>query len=235
MRAWIGILLVAVVSLAGSGCVTYYTEPGLEDYEYFEQEPSAENSPLYGYFPLRPGTFWSYTGSGNEYASFSRSVVSSAGNRYQVREDNGGTVMANVYQITGDAVTLVNSQAEAYGNPNLLNAPATRNQTLLRSPLMVGNSWSNSNEQRSIVDTQARVESPGGIYDECIEVEVRHLSGSGVTHEFYARGIGLVQRVYQSGDTTVFSYLKDYRPSGQARPAPSADDSAAGSGVPYGY
>jgi len=207
--------VMALLAIGAAGCerggVYYDPDADLADYEYIEADAPAEESEVFAYFPLSEGSWWNYGGAGNEYAPFKRSVVARQGNRFQVRDETSGTVVAAVYEIDEDTVRLVASQEEAYADTPLFDAPANRDEVILQTPLTVGTSWWNGNRQRTIVDTSSRVESSGGIYQDCLEVESRSTGSSATTHEFYCRGIGLVQRVFQDGDTTIYSFLKDHK------------------------
>lgn len=193
------------------GCYTYYADPGpdLAAYEYVEYM-APEASAFSAYFPLGAGSEWTYAGVGNEYAPFSRRVVYQRENLAQMREDTGGTVMAKVYRVEPDAVRLIYAQEEAYGDSDMLSAPPNQDQIVLKAPLMAGTTWSNGAERRTIVDDKARVETPGGIYSNCLEIESRSQGSTAVIREFYCPRIGLVERIYQDGDFTVVSYLTDH-------------------------
>ena len=209
MRTFIALLIPMFLA----GCE--YNEEGHYDAHtpperYYEGGGMAVNSEMTTYFPLRQGESWTYGGSGNEYAAFSRQVIARDGNEVHVRESNAGAIIDKVYRVDDRAVTLVYS-AEGYDAKSPLRMRANRDQVILQSPLLAGNQWSNGDEIRRVVNTSARVETPGGIYENCLEIEARVAGTNATTTELYASGIGLVQRVFQSGDSTVFSYLQQHQ------------------------
>ncbi|MCL6611257.1 MAG: hypothetical protein K6T66_06930 [Peptococcaceae bacterium] len=173
-----------------------------------EQRPPAVKPGQY--FPLALGTVWEYLGEGNEYASFTREVIFTAGNRAQVREDNGGTVMAVIYEVTDEAATRVFSQGEVYDRVNLLDRPQSERTVILKAPLQVGTKWKDPNGEREIVDVNAAVNTPAGKFEKCIKVKI---GGKDSTlYEYYREGVGLVKREFISGETRVTSTLKKFSP-----------------------
>ncbi|MEW6244065.1 MAG: hypothetical protein AB1497_07370 [Bacillota bacterium] len=87
------------------------------------------------FFPLSLGSTWDYEGEGNEFASFSRVVLFSDGRRAQVEEDNGGTVLAVIFEATDDAVMRVFTQPEQYERKSLLDEPPNEGTIVLKAPL----------------------------------------------------------------------------------------------------
>ncbi|MDS1029124.1 hypothetical protein RDV78_01225 [Bacillota bacterium LX-D] len=160
------------------------------------------------YFPLTAGSTWEYQGEGNEYASFRRKVLFSDGNFAQIREDNGGTVMAMVLKITEDGIYRVFSQPEAYNDVNLLKEKPNDNTALLKAPLKVGTKWTEPNGEREIVNLKAEVSTPAGKFDNCLKVKISGANSS--VYEYYKQDIGMVYREFVSGDVKVTSSLRKY-------------------------
>lgn len=163
------------------------------------------------YFPLAKGTVWEYQGEGNEYASFSREVLFVEGSRAQVREDNGGTVMAVIFETTPEAVTKVYSQGEVYDRVNLLGRPDNVKTIILKSPLKVGTKWQDPNGEREIVELSATVDTPSGRYDQCLKVKIAGRDST--LYEYFRLGVGMVKREFVSGEARVTSSLKKYSPA----------------------
>lgn len=163
-------------------------------------------------FPLTEGSIWEYEGSGNEYASFTREVLYAEGNRSQVKEDNGGTVSAAVFETTEDAVVRVINRAESYEPENILNSKDEERTVILKAPLKVGTAWHQGDTLCEIVATDATVETPAGVFHDCIKVKKKG-SSDDVVFEYYSKGVGMVKREFISGDIKVTSSLKKYRVS----------------------
>jgi len=170
--------------------------------------PSPETKKPGDFFPLSLGSTWEYEGEGNEYASFSRVVLFSDGRRAQVEEDNGGTVMAVIFEVTDDAVMRVFSRPEQYERKSLLDEPPSESTIILKAPLKVGTSWQDANGTWRIVQVDASVDTPAGTFTDCIKVEWKG-EHSTVT-EYFKQGVGMVKRQFESEGSEVTSSLKRY-------------------------
>ncbi len=204
------IIVVALIAIFSSGCLNQQPEkqgqtpaPGTEEQDKTTKKPGQ-------FFPLALGTTWEYQGEGNEFASFTREVIFASGDRYQTREDTGGTVMAMIYRVTDESVTRIYSEGEVYENINLLDKEPNENTIILKSPLKVGTKWQRESGNCEITDIDASVETPAGKFDNCIEVKI---TGQNSTiYEYYKGGIGLVSREFSSEETKVSSRLKKFTP-----------------------
>jgi len=172
------------------------------------QQPAKQYLNPSDFFPLSVGSTWDYKGEGNEYASFTREVLFASGDRAQIRENNGGTVSAAIFNTSTDTVSRIFFMGEAYGQENFLNTEPKEDIIILKSPLQVGTKWEEPNGNREIVDMNAKVDTPAGIFDECIKVKIS--SKDSTLYEFYKKDIGMVKREFRSGDTVVTSSLKKY-------------------------
>ncbi|NLW91838.1 MAG: hypothetical protein GXY34_09590 [Syntrophomonadaceae bacterium] len=163
------------------------------------------------YFPLKAGSTWTYQGAGNEYASFERQVEYVKNDFAQVREANGGTVSASVYQVTDRAVTRVYTRGESYDSKNILDGGFTSNDNtvIIQGPVKKGSSWQNEdNIKRSIISLQAKMDTPAGSFS-CLHIRMD--GPDYVIHEYYGKGVGLVRREFVSNGETVSSTLESYR------------------------
>lgn len=197
------IILAAVFALSFllAGCAPFgkIADKWQEDKKVIVEKPG-------DYFPLVQGSTWSYLGDGNEYASFNRKVLFTKGNRAQIREDNGGTVVAMVFEVTDEAVTRIFYQGEVYNPKNLLDLQPNENIIILKAPIEVGTKWKESNYEKEIIDINASVDTPLGVYQNCVQIRI---SGEHSTlYEYYKSGVGLVKREFISEDTRVNSILK---------------------------
>ncbi|MHB1127384.1 MAG: TapB family protein [Bacillota bacterium] len=177
-----------------------------------EEQPGNNNTAVApgDYFPLTQGSTWEYEGEGNEYAAFDREVVYVKGNLAQLKEDNGGTVMARVFKTTDNTVTSIFNQGEEYTPQNLLDREPNEQSTILMSPLAVGTKWEEAGVKREIVDIATTVETPAGVFKNCIKVKIVHPGDTSTVYEYFAKGVGTVKEEFISGDTRVTSTLKSY-------------------------
>jgi hypothetical protein len=161
------------------------------------------------YFPLTQGSTWEYLGEGNEYASFNREVIFVEGNRAQVKEDNGGTVSASVFETTDEAVTRIFFQGESYENENYLNAESNENLVILKAPLQVGTKWDTDDSTREILDLNASLNTPAGEFEKVLKIKITYPDST--IYEYYKDGVGMVKREYISNeDYEVTSTLEKY-------------------------
>lgn len=202
----LALIIVLLMIIPVSGCSNKNNQPSATP--IVNNEIKAKSPALY--FPLELGSVWEYQGEGNEYASFKREVVFSSGKRYQIKEDNGGTVMAKIYEIADDSITMVYSEGEVYNNINLLNSQANENILILKAPLTKGNRWQTKGGSREILASDAEIDTPSGIYKNCLKVKINDQYSE--TYEYYHEGVGMVYREFNAEETKISSSLKDYRP-----------------------
>lgn len=160
------------------------------------------------YFPLTVKSTWQYQGEGNEFASFTREVLFVRGNRGQIMENNGGTVLAVVFEVADSAVTRVFTQPETYDRVNLLDRPSNESVIILKAPLTVGTKWKDPNGEREIVAVNAAVSTPAGKFENCVKVKIAGKEST--VYEYFREGVGMVKREFISGETRVTSTLEKY-------------------------
>lgn len=203
------ILLGILVSLTIAGCAgpTRGVPEGEDKAQRGQMQPAKKPG---DYFPLTRGSNWYYKGEGNEYASFSRTVIYTRNNRAQMRMDNGGTVGAEVVEVTDNAVTRIFFKGEEYQETNFLDEPPNDQTVLLKAPLEVGSRWGDpEGGSREIVDVNAAVSVPAGTFENCITVKITNSNST--LFEYYKDGVGLVKREFVSGDVRVTSSLEEFK------------------------
>jgi hypothetical protein len=160
------------------------------------------------YYPLNVGNKWVYLGDGNEYASFSREVIYREGSFAQISEDNGGTVVSTVIDISDTALKAIYSSGEEYDMDNLIGSEPNTNQIIIKAPLEQGTFWTNDGNTREIINITSVATTPAGVFEECIAVKT---TGDGYyIIEYYKKGLGMVLSEFHSGDTMITSSLKEY-------------------------
>ncbi len=205
------ILTLILVTLYPLGCFKSGTptpEPNDNQEKLQDNKQPSPTANLSEYFPLTKGSTWKYQGEGNEYASFDREVLFIQENKGQIRENNGGTVSAAVFQVTDNKITRIFFQGEAYGETNFLDEESNENVVVLQKPLEVGTSWEESNGTREIVSIDATVDTPAGEFNNCIKIQIS--AKDSTLFEYYKNGVGMVKREFISGETRVTSALEEF-------------------------
>lgn len=158
------------------------------------------------YFPMEQDTRYEYEGAGNEYASYESYTDYVDQNRMQQMMDNGGTVSVRVYELKDGKLTSIYNRGEVYYRENLLEQSDGSGEVLLMEPLKEGTSWKlKDGRQRTITKVSAEVKTPMGTYP---AIEVLTEGGEGTNIDYYAKNIGLIKTLYQTGGLEVSSSLK---------------------------
>lgn len=156
------------------------------------------------YFPVLENVRLTYEGMGSEYATFMSFTEFAQGNKMQLRIDNGGTISSRVYRWENGRLARVLAVGEAYVRENLLSATETEQDVLLQEPLAVGTTWDAAGGQRMITGVDVAVQTLSGSYS---ALEVTTQGAESKTIDYYAKDIGLVKSVFQSGDLEIVSSL----------------------------
>jgi hypothetical protein len=168
-------------------------------------EDKADLPELKEYYPVKENTRYVYEGNGNEFASSTVYTDYISGGKFQQRVDNGGTVMANVYELKDGKLTKVFSRGEAYYRENLLEKNNEDVEVLLMEPLQKGTTWTLVDSKvRTITNTDVNISTPAGEF-QTIEVTTEGTDEKII--DYYAKGVGLVKSVFIAGDQEVTSTL----------------------------
>lgn len=158
------------------------------------------------YFPILDNVRYIYEGTGNEYASYEVYTDYTSADSVQQMVDNGGTVLARVYELKEGKLTMVLSKGEVYYRENMLQQKDDSAEVLLMEPLKKGTTWKLTNgRQRTITDTAKEVKTPMGTFS---SIEVITEGGDGTIVDYYAKDTGLVKTIFQSDGMEVSSSLK---------------------------
>ncbi|MDF2840782.1 MAG: hypothetical protein K0Q99_1554 [Clostridia bacterium] len=185
------------------------TEPAPTEQPPTTPDPVADGKDISQYMPMKVGYVWQYDGEGNEYASYTSRVEFAENNRYQVTKDNGGTVMANIYEVKEDSIVHVYQMGESYDQKNLLKEKDNLEEVLIKLPLQVGNKWVSEGNTYEIIDTKATITVPYGTFKDSLVIKRTYKDGS-EEYMHYKEGVGLLQSEFRSGDFKVFSRLKNF-------------------------
>jgi len=163
------------------------------------------------YLPLKIGNHWSYEGEGTEYASYDDWVLYREGNRVQVKRDNGGTVLALVYEVKRDRINLVYVEEEAYDDQNRLKKTENESQTILMAPLKMGTKWIAGDRKYEVVEEGVQLTTPAGTFKDVVRVRSTFGGSPSEVDQYYGKGVGLVFTEFRSPpDTRITSSLKTY-------------------------
>lgn len=157
------------------------------------------------YYPMTENTKYSYTGEGNEFATYTVFVDYVSNNRIQKRTNNGGTELIDVLEINDDKLTLLYSRGETYFRQNFLNKEYEEGKILLKGPFEEGNSWDyDENTTATITGLSKEVVTTLGNY-QAIEVTLEGKQGK--TINYYAKDVGLVKTINSGEGYEVYSAL----------------------------
>lgn len=167
---------------------------------------------LRSYFPAEPGATWTYEGSGNEYAGFTRKTTYRRDDKVQMSESNGGTKLGQVYQVSTGAIIQTLSLEEYYDDYSLLSHEPNQYKILLKAPLAVGTVWQNNQEKREIVSCNETVQVPAGSFTQVVKIKITPLNPqrNDLQFEYYAPQTGLIMREFVADGYVVTSKLKLY-------------------------
>lgn len=159
------------------------------------------------YFPMKENVKYVYEGEGNEFAGFVVYIDYRSDDKIQQRVDNGGTVLARVYEIDEGKLIRVFSKGEVYFRENMLMQRDDSEEIMLMEPLEKGTSWTlDDGRQRTITGTSTEIKTPMGTY---MTIEVITEGKDGTTVDYYAKDIGLVKTIFRSGGLEVSSTLSE--------------------------
>ena len=197
--------------LAAVCCVTLLTLTGCKNGAASSPNPSSEDSEkpaqlqVSDYFPITENTRYDYQGKGNEYASYVVYNDYTSENQVQQRIDNGGTVVARVISLSNGKLIQTYSSGEAYHRENELDQTGDE-EILLEEPIAKGTAWTlKDGSTRTITNASVPVSTPSGKYD---AVEVTTEGTDGKTTQYYAKDVGLIQTVYDAGESQISSSLR---------------------------
>jgi hypothetical protein len=168
-------------------------------------EPKTNVGTIEDYYPLKKNTHYVYEGTGNEFASYDVYNDYISGEKVQQRMNNGGTTKVNVFELNNGKLSKVYTRGEAYYRENFLNQKSDQPEVLLMEPLIKGTTWKlDDGRTRTITDTAVEVTTPTGKYE---ALEVTTASSKDKTIDYYAKNVGLVKSVFESGETQITSML----------------------------
>lgn len=169
-----------------------------------------EELKLVDYYPVMENTRYYYKGYGNEFAEYSSFIDYTLNDRFQTRVDNPGTSMARIYELKDGVLKVLLNKGESYAREDYLRNPGLAGELsediLIQEPLEKGNSWTLANgNKREITGIDVKVTVPYGEYE---AIEVTTTDTNGITKDYYAKDIGLVQSKFIAGTDEISSSLE---------------------------
>ncbi len=174
--------------------------------------PACEPGQAADYFPYHQGTQADFAGQGNEYASFKLKVVGEGGGKVEWRRDNGGTVLAEVFQVAPNQVTRIYREGEVYDNNPRLNSTPNQSEVILQGPVQVGTQWSVGNATSQITDISATVPALGNQILSCVVVVETTTPNSPLTRNYYHQQYGWVLSIFDPTGNAIESRLSSFTP-----------------------
>lgn len=169
-----------------------------------------EELKLVDYYPVKENTRYYYRGDGNEFADYSSFIDYTLNDRFQTRIDNPGTSVARIYELKDGILKVLLNKGESYAREDYLRNPSLAGELsediLIQEPLEKGNSWTLANgNKREITGTDIKVTVPYGEYE---AIEVTTTDPNGITKDYYAKDIGLIQSKFIAGTDEISSSLE---------------------------
>lgn len=153
------------------------------------------------YYPFKENVRYVYDGEGMEYASSNLYVDFIKDSKIQYRVVNSGTYAGQVFEIKNGELRMLNSVEEFYYRDDLTAEQGQMVDILLKEPLAKGNSWlSASGKKRYIAGIDTEVTVPYGSFK---TIEVVTENGDSKVYDYYAKGVGVVKRIFNFKNSKV--------------------------------
>ncbi len=167
-----------------------------------------EDGELSSYFPFLTDTTLIYSGEGSEYTDEQVFFDFINGNRAQMRCIGTGTTSVSVLEKADGKLERIYFRGESYGLENKLDVTAESREIVLQEPLEVGTSWSVDSQGAGstfeITGKDVEITTAAGTFE---TLEVTRTEEGATEKSYYAKGLGLVKTLYESGEMTVTKEL----------------------------
>ncbi|MFZ5943279.1 MAG: hypothetical protein ACOYVD_04165 [Bacillota bacterium] len=208
------IVFIVVILIIGAGCSKGDSNIPKEEPKPNEQpkeEHAKKELTVKDVYPLNQGDYWKFAGTGNEYASFEQKVLFREGERIQIQNATGGTVMGIIYEFQGDKLVVVYSQEEFYEEENILDRENEMAEVILQEPIKVGNSWESGDKKYIIESVDTTVDTPAGQFKDCIKISVEAEEYNSKSFIYYKPGLGLIKQEFVAQDYHIVAELEEYK------------------------
>jgi len=160
-------------------------------------EVSALTGMVSDYFPSKQIT--KVFSGGFENAGMRNTVLSVEGNLVQILQEDTGTNLILVYEVTENQIRLIFSEEEYYSTEKIDDVVPNRSETILKAPLEVGTKWDSEHGgffEVTAVDME--VTTPAGTFT---TIEVTYQYNEFWTRFYFARDLGLIKTVSEMFST----------------------------------
>lgn len=158
------------------------------------------------YFPFTSNIHRTYQGTGMEFAGFESWVDYIDNDALQIRTNNTGTEMVEVYTIEGGALKKVVSLGEVYYRYDF-TAEREMEEIVIMEPIAVGTAWQlEDGSSRSITATDANVTVPYGTFK---ALEVTTENEHSTIKDYYVLDLGLVKSEFTTKEATPYVVTSD--------------------------
>ncbi|MEG2289037.1 MAG: GerMN domain-containing protein [Clostridium sp.] len=172
-----------------------------------EQAVEVPKYKINDYIQIKENVKYSYKGENHEYAEYVAYVDYVAGDKFQIRSNNGGTETVNVFQVKDGELIQTFKRNTCYYRENFTTKKSDSSEILLKEPLVKGTSWTlPDGGKRYISGVDVQISTPSGNYS-TIEVTTEKKSGEKSLH-YYAINKGLVKYVSDSDNMKITSTLQ---------------------------
>lgn len=158
------------------------------------------------YYPFKENVRMKYAGIGMEYAEQDVYVDLLEGNRLQQRIINPGTTQVQILENANGELRLITSEGEFYFYKSLMSSSNSNPELILKEPLVEGTKWTlPDGRNRYISSMDMNISTPTGSYT---VMEVTTEGNDYRMYDYYALNIGLVKRIFKSGESTIETTLE---------------------------
>jgi len=185
--------LLALVVVTFFGCTATQTKngEGNQTSEVELIEKSAKAAKVSDYFPSKIITKTFSGGFENEGTK--HVVLSVENNQVQILQEDTGTNLIMVYEVTDNQIKMIFSEEEYYSKKKIDKVIPNRNSIIIKAPLEVGNKW--EHEFAGFLEITAvdlEVNTPAGKFN---ALEVTYSFEDYTTKYYYAKELGLVKTI----------------------------------------
>jgi len=169
-------------------------------------KPAAAYS-LEEYFPITENTLYKYVGIGSDTLNQEMFNIYTSGKGAQAFVSTGEQRVTDVYRFEDGMLKVIFSSFN-YFYDNLLDTVDIKRMTVLQEPLELGQTWVYDSEGAisEVTNLSAKTSVPLGEF-ETLEITTTHHDL--IRRDYYAPGVGLVQTIYDLGNSIISSDLSE--------------------------
>lgn len=214
MKKFLYVSLIAVLIFSLIGCSEAVDKQEVNTNIERDMANEVQVLSIKDYYPFDENLLMEYEGTGSEYAEQKRYVEYIEENKIQIRIENPGTTLVKVLEYKNGMLKEVFGEGEFYHIENMLNANRNLDNIILKEPLEIGNSWTNSDgNTKEITSLDKEIDTPYGKY-KALEVTTKYESGA-IEKNYYGKDIGFLGSIYEDEVMEIKTLLKSRENQGQ--------------------